>query len=247
MAKDASDNVNYFLLIDNIHLADLAGIRKWDNLKAAFEGQQIWIKDFDYAQINALEVKSIPFKSVFYDKLGKLFPINSLLPNRSTPSLLWTPIARALPVKLPSFNHNYFGTAAQLALKLIPSNNEEEATAMMVGINQLGRYIQNAPEARLNRLTWTIINEDKVLLLGKPLLPISGTVFWNRKDFIIPAGFDFDLPLLSDLFNATLNPDNNDLVVWNTDDTCFLIKKTDLQPLSISSFRLSIRKISNPG
>ncbi len=244
MAQNAPGPLNYYLVVGKEHLNDLATIRQWDNLSVAFDDQSIWIKDFNRKQIEAVEVKSIPYKTAFYYSQGKLFLHNSLLPDRNLPALLWTPIARALPVVLPSFNHNYFGVRERISLRLRASNAEEEATAMIAGIAALRQYIETAPAVRLNALTWAILNSEKVLLLGKPLLPIKGDVFWNRHDFIIPAGLDFDLFLLGDSLNNGINSRRDFWVIWNADNTCFFVKKTDLSPLSLSSFRLSFQQPS---
>jgi hypothetical protein len=68
MANNAADNLNYFLLLEEDHQLFLGGIRHWNNLKVGFDEQGIWIKDFDYAQIQSTEVKIIPYKKVFYEK-----------------------------------------------------------------------------------------------------------------------------------------------------------------------------------
>jgi hypothetical protein len=237
MAENASNNISYYLVINESHKDDLAGIRQWNNLKAAFEAGSIWIKDLDYAQVNSLEVKSIPYKTVFYEKQGKLFPHNSLLPDRNVPALLWTPVERALPVKLPAFNHNYFGIKEKTVMRLISSPQEAEAEGMIIGIEQLEAYLLTAPAVRLQKLSWTLLNNDLVFLFGKPLLPVDAAVYWKRNNFMLPAGQDFELHLLSDTLNALLNPDNDHLIIWDTNNTYSLVEKSDLQPLSLSSFR----------
>lgn len=237
MAENASNDISYYLLLNDTHKSDLAEIRQWNNLKAAFDGGWIWIKDLDYAQVNSVEVKSIPYKTVFYEKQGKLFPQNSLLPDRTVPALLWTPIDRALPVKLPSFNHNYFGVREKIEMCLVPSRTEEEAEAMIIGIDILEHYMTTAPAVRLQNLKWVLLNNDTILLLGKPLLPLTAAVYWKRDNFILPAGYDFELYLLSDALNALLNPDHDQLIIWDINNTYSLIDKKDFQPLSLSSFR----------
>lgn len=244
MAQDVANDLTYYLLVAAVHKNDLINIRQWSNLCVAFEGDQIWVKDFNETQIQSLEVKTIPYKTIFYSQKGQLFQINSRLPDRTLPSLLWSPIDRALTIKLPAFNHNYFGLKEKISIQLVPSEAEEQAIAMITSIAQLGNYIETAAAIRLQPLTWAILNKEQVILFGKPLLPLSGESFWHRNDFIIPSGFDFDLPILCDFLNHSLNPEHNAWVIWNTDQTCFLVQKTDMQPLSISSFRRSIHQLS---
>lgn len=239
MEKNASNNISYFLKIDSQYKNDLGNIRHWSNLKAASDEDAIWIKDFDYAQINSIEVKSIPYKTIYYEKDGKLFLQNSQLPDRIVPTLLWTAIDRILQVKLPSYNHNYFGLTEKVDIKIIPSEKEEETVAMITSVESLRRYISKAAEIRFKNIEWTILNGNKVLLVGQPLLPINGEAFWKRKDVFLPSGYDFEFNLLTDSLVELLVPEENAFIFWDTDNTYAIIHKEDLQPLSLSSFRLS--------
>ncbi len=241
MAQNAANDINYYLVIEASKQEDLGNIRPWQNLKVGIEAGFIWIKDFDYAQIHSVEVKSIPYKTIYYEKQSKLYLLNSLLPNRNLPSVLWTPIDRAIAVKLPPFNHNFFGLQEDIAIQLVPSETEQDAAVMITSVLNLNQYIQTAPSIRLEKLKWLILNNDKVCLIGKPLLPIDGEVYWQYQNMILPVGFNFELPLLVDAMNEKLNPHNDNWIIWNTDNTYALIDKNSFESLSISSFRLSKR------
>jgi len=244
MEKNVADDITYYLVIDAMHKTDLANIRPWHNLKVGIEENRIWVKDFDYAQVNSLEVKSIPYKTIYYSKNGKLFLLNSQLQDRNIPNVLWTPIERALPVKLPAFNHNYFGISEKLTIHIVESEKEAESVAMITDLNTLETYLNAAPTIRLKTIKWVILDEDKVFLWGTPLLPINGKIYWQQNDLIIPGGYDLDLHLVAGSINDLINPDRKYLVVWDKDSRYFLIDKKDLQPLSLSSFRASIQQVS---
>lgn len=244
MAKDAADSVTWYLVVAQQHRDDLANIRQWEQLKVGMDDGRIWVKDFDYAQINSVEVKSIPYKKIFYASEGKLFLQGSRLPDRNIPSLLWTAIERALPIVLPDFNHNYFGVQGEISVSLMPTDKEIEAVAMMTSMDALGQYIANASAVRLQPLVWAILNRDKVMIFGTPLLPIDGHAYWQRDNHIIPAGMDFDLYLLSDALNDSIDKERLHWIVWNTNGTYFLIDKHDLQPLSAGSYRKSMQEMA---
>jgi MoxR-vWA-beta-propeller ternary system domain bpX2 len=241
MEKDVTNNMSYYLLTNAANKDDLGNIRPWNNVKVGIEGNDIWLKDLDYAQIHSLEVKSIPYKTLFYAKEGKLFLLHSQLPDRTIPSLLWTVINRALPIKLPTLNHHFFGITEKIKVNLIPSETEREAMAMMTSISDLQQYIENTAAIRLQQIQWTIVDKENVLLIGKPLLPIKGSTFWQRNTHLIPTGFDFDLHILAEEMQRLLNPQQEGWIVWDKDSSYFLVKKTDLESLSISSFRLSMK------
>lgn len=239
MEKNAGGSIRYYLAVSAEYKNDLARIRQWSHLKVGFDEHLIWVKDFDYAQIHSGEVRSIPFGRAFYEKGNQLFPLDSQLPERFVPSLLWTPIDRALPVKLPSLNHHYFGIDERLQINLVQRDHEAEAVAMITSASVLGAYVRSAPSIRLEKIRWTMLEADQVFLLGTPLLPLSGDTFWARKDLLLPSGFDFELYLLSDTIQKLVNPARDCWVIWHNDSSYSLILKEQLVTLSRSSFRLS--------
>jgi len=245
MAKDSANDISWFLRTDAAHKDALSDIRPWANLKVAFEAKEVWVSGFTQSQIHTVEVRSNPFASIFYAKGAKLFPQNSQLPVGNVPSLLWTPIQRAFPIKLPSFNHNYFGIDEKIALNLVHSVEEKEAMAMLIEVKELGNYMETAPEVRTAALSWIVMGKSKALVIGKPVLPIRGDTFWQRGDFLLPAGYDFDLYQLAESLNQRLNPEKEDWILWNTDNSYVKIRKENVKPLSLSSFRLTKDKLTN--
>jgi hypothetical protein len=245
MATDASNRINYYLVIDRENTDDLGRVRHWTNLKVAYEDHRLWVKDLDYAQINSVEVKSLRSKSLYYEKDGRLFPLNSVLPECIAPALLWTPIDRALKITLPSLNHNFFGLNEGIPLRMISSDQEFEPHAMVVSIALLGNYVETAPAIRLSAIRWVVLNNSEALLIGKPFLPLPGQAYWLRKDMLIPAGYDFEFHILSDVFQKIINPARDRWIVWNTEASYYSIVKEDFQTLSRSSFRLTDLNVQN--
>lgn len=241
MANHAANDLTYFLVMERRHEDDLAAIRHWENLRVAFDEDRIWVRDFDFAQIHSVEVKSIPYKELFYGKQEKLFPLNSQLPRGKVPSsLLWTGILRALPVKIPALNHNYFGTEEQLTARLVPAAAEQEPIAMVLPLHELAAYIETAPAIRLRPLGWTVVNRSFALLIGTPFLPLNGPVFWRRGNHLLPAGYDLELFSAEAVIAGLIDPDGDSWIFWNHDDTCIVIPKAALTQLSVSSFRSAI-------
>lgn len=244
MAENVAGGVTYYLAVDNAMKDSLTYIRHWQNLKLGNEDNTIWVKGFDDNQVNSIPVKSLPAKTIYYEKAGKLFLLNSLLPERNVPAVLWTPIDRALSVTLPSFNHNYFGVIEKIKFALVPQHTEAAAVAMITDINTLRAYVEDAPGIRLERIRWCIFNFNQALLLGWPLLPIPGIAFWERNNMLLPAGFDFEFAVLEEVISKSINPDGAHLILWNTDSSYCAVAKNDVQPLSRSSFRMSYNQLS---
>lgn len=242
MAIDTTGSISYYLSLAGEHAAYLGTIRHWENLKIAYEGNVVWVKDLSPVQVDSLEVKSIPFKELYYAQDGKLFLKGSLLPSRNLPSLLWTPIGRGLAVTLPAYNHNYFGLTGNVNIRLAPSEKETESLALRVNINVLQNYIVTAPAIRLEGLQWTVLGAIEALLLGAPLLPLQGQAFWRRGDFLLPAGFDLELYAVSDDLSQLLNPEGDSWILWQEDGRYSKLDKQAFTPLSISSFRLTMER-----
>ena len=83
----------------------------------------------------------------------------------------------------------------------------------------------------------------QAVLFGKPLLPVNGKVYWKNKNAIIPAGYNFDLHMLTDILLIKINPEKNCWILWDTDSSFIKIEKHLLEPLSISSFRKTYNQL----
>jgi hypothetical protein len=246
MAKDAANHLGDRLLgIDRKHQEYLAGIRHWSNLKMAVDGDRIWIKDFTDQQLHAAELKSIPYAGLFRVEDHLLFPEGSRLPIQKMPLLLWSPIEKALPISLPDLNHNYFGISERLLVKVIPSEQEHEPSALIVPIRILGGYLVQASAVRLQNLHWCILNKKDALILGQPLLPLSGTSFWQHKSFLMPTGFDLEFPGLTDTIEHKINRDKDQRIIWLEHEAYTAIAISEMKPLTLSSFRLTLEKRSH--
>lgn len=230
----------YLFEISKEHKEFLATIRQWNNVRIAFAETAIWLKDFTEEQMKSPNLLQIPHLIKYKEKQNLLFKNTSLLPSKKMPSaLLWSPIQNALPVELPSLNHNFFGIHESIEVTIVPSEIEKEAKAILTTISVLKAYVEQSPEVRLNPLQWVLL-EDKVLIVGTPLLPIKGKVFWQLGNSFLPVGYNFELPILKDVIDNKINQSAANCIVWQSDSTYLSIPKENFKPLSISSLRLTL-------
>jgi MoxR-vWA-beta-propeller ternary system domain bpX2 len=239
MEKDSAKNLTYYLKIKESRIEDLAEIRLWENLKAGTEGEWIWIKDLTASQVESKSVRCIPFTTIYYEKDGRLYLNNSLLPDRNIPGVLWSPLWRVLPLQRPPYNHNYFGLEEKLKLQLQPSSDEKTSTAMMVDLLSLENYLQSAPEIRFKNLEWAVIGHNSAFVKGTPLLPLEADVFWLNHGMFLPAGFDFNYSILGELIRKKIDPLGENQIVLRKDGGYFMIPKDAFVSLSKSSFQLT--------
>lgn len=240
MAKNIANDVVCFLSIEKKYTEFLGEIRHWNNLKMATDNELIWIKDLMEWQINSLEIKSIPYKKLYYEIDNKLFLINSKLPECTFPSLLWTPIDRALQIKMPTYNYNYFGITAPTNVQLIATENEQPSFGLLTSIAALEKYIKTAPAVRFQHLSWVIVEHTKALILGNPTLPIQGDTLWQSNTMLFPSGFDLELTVLKNILECQLNKTDDNWIIWAENASYHLIEKEKFMPLSISSVMKSI-------
>lgn len=240
MEEYASNDINY-LKINKEDINLLGYIRHWKNIQIAFQGNFVWVKNISNEQLKEIAIQRIPSKKVYYQNATKLFLKESLLPDCPIPNLLWTPIASGLPVQLPLFNHNYFGVEDLLNIQIVASLEEQPVLGMLTTFEQLQTFIETAAAVRFRTLSWTIIEEDQLLILGQPLLPIQGKTYWQQQQSLIPTGYDFNYPSLSRSIGQSIDKESNNWIVWNIDSQCFKIPKTAFHPLTLSSFRKSFK------
>lgn len=243
MAEDSTNHLKWYLQIDVQHKDFLAQIRHWDNLKVGILANKIWIKDFKIDQLENNILKSIPFVQFFYAKDQLLFPKHSLLPSEKLPNILWTPIERALPIENATYNHNYFGLNEIISIRLIQSDEEKEATYLMVDIESANHYISNAPAIRLQTLKWILIDENQVLICGAPLLPINGTTYWQNEDFILPVGYNLEFAILQNSIKEKLQLQQCQLIWWIDKENYSFIDSQMFKPLSIASWRQTFQQL----
>lgn len=239
MAVHSANGVSYYLALPLAQKERLGALRHWQNLKVAFDEETVWVKEFTPAQIDGTEVKTLPHKTIYVANGPQLYLQGSLLPERLLPSLLWTPIERGLPLRLPAFNHNYFGLAEKIAVRLKPAESEKEAWACLVKRDLLNAYAEGAPAVRMQGLNWVLAGHDEALLTGTPLLPLPGDTFWRQGDLLFPSGYELEWPLLADTLQKVLNPQGSHWVVWTKDGSYWRVPKQQTVPLSRGSVRLS--------
>lgn len=239
MAENIADHLNHFVEINKGHIDFLGQIRHWNNLKVAQDSQSVWVKNFTEIQMASKEFLSIPFVTIYTCKDNLLFPKGSLLPSRKLPNFLWTPIERALPIQLSNFNHNFFGVQQTIESRLVPADEEQIASALLVAHKDVSAYISTASAIRLSCLKWVLMDDENALIIGTPMLPVKGAAYWQKGRFLLPAGYRLEFPILENILADKISRDANQLILWNSDNSYVLIKEQHLMPLSIVSWNTS--------
>ena len=189
MAINVTNNLEYWLSVSADYKEAVYELRKWSNLKMAVDHHLIWIRGLSEEEIESATVLSIPSIQRYYLKEAQLVPHRKRLPVMIEPNLLWSPIHRGLKVRLPKENFNYFGIEQTYKISLVPSEKVEPINTTIVDLAVLEKYIHTASSIRLKRLKWTILENNKALIIGTPILPIEGQDLYQNLCFLIPAGW----------------------------------------------------------
>ena len=241
MANNVGNALTYWLCLDRAFEEALYALRTWDDLTVAYDEEAIWVRGFTAEEITRARVLALPGARRYYSRGGRLIPYGRRLPERNEPSLLWTPIQRALPVRLPAENHNYFGLRQSHAVTLMPDDSPRPAEASIVDLRALEHYVAAAPRLRLERLLWTVLDPTRVLVLGTPLLPIPGEDYYAHECFLVPVGHRLRYDNLVRTYARGLNADGKYRYLLNERDELFKIDRSAFTPLSKGSLHLTLK------
>lgn len=240
MAEDSSKHIKEFWA--ELPRADedfLGSIRDWRNVQIAVDDDTIWLKDFTEEQAVSSEIHQLPDFVLYELRDGLLFRKGALVPSKKMrTALLWIPIDKALKLTLPVSNNNYFGISEKVQIRLVENDEEKPVIGLLCNIADIKESMAAIPKFKLEKIEWVVI-ADKALFLGTPLLSLPGKTYWTKDGHLLPSGLDFEFKNVSILLQQKYNNESDGWLLWDEKGTCFSIKNSDFQELSISSFRLT--------
>jgi len=215
------------------HVRHLPGLRA-----AAAPDGRLWLRGLPAAE-TPLPLRQLPaLVSYALDEHGNLFAAGSRTPTARLPELAWQPIREFVPLEIPTAALPGQSPPAY-HLRLVPSAQPQPGAALLTTLPAWQAYAATAPEVRLHRLRFAVSSHHEVLLLGTPLPPLPGRELWLRDGLLLPAGLDFEAPLLSALVAAKLRPDPTALLLFAADATWTVLAASSLQPATRSAVRLT--------
>ena len=241
MAADLSNNISWLLEIDESNKDLLGPIRHWQHLSMTAADGMVWVRGLRPEDADNEVVRSIPFARVLCLRGDDLYPERGLVPIKKMPAgLSWRPLSRGLPLRFPSLNHNYFGIGERLAIRLVESSEQQPAAALLLPVEMLRSYADTASAIRLRHLHWVILGAE-ALVLGAPMLPLPGKVFWQSGDHLLPAGYSFEFPVLAEAAGRRLRSKEGDRLFWSEVGSCVVVPKDEVVPLSLGGIRMTVK------
>jgi len=239
MAKDNPHELNKMVLqLASMDKYLLGAVRCLPNLQALDTEQHIWLRGIDAENIPLL-LQQLPSIGRYYiDAKNRLFPVGGLTPVGTLAAGEWQPLKQFIPIEIPS--SAFSGkTDKQYAIQLIPAEIERQAAALLVDLSEWKKYVNTAPQIRLDQLKFAVSATNEVLVVGYPLPPIPGKAYWQQDLLLIPNGYDFDLSSMASLLNTTLNKEQNAYLLFQETGTYQKVFLEQLVPTTRSAVRLS--------
>ena len=221
----------------------LGSVRHLPGLQAAEIADQLWLRGLPATGELPLPVRGLPAVAIYaLDAEGRLFPDGQRTPTARLPTgLVWQPICLFVPLELPTAALPAQGTPAY-RVRLRPSARAGAGAALLTTLTAWHAYAETAPEIRLRCLRFAVAADARVLLLGTPLPPLPGLELWLREGLLLPAGFDFEAPLLAPLLRQKLQTAADDVLLFAADGSWERVPNTDILPVTRSAVRLTFKE-----
>jgi hypothetical protein len=143
---------------------------------------------------------------------GKLRALSERIPHGFLPGMQWQPLARALPVLLPTsaLPGNALGKAN---LVLVRSAREFPASLLKTSLEEWLEFATAAAEIRLQRLTFAAQDSGAVFIRGAPMPPLRGEFFAEQNGIAVPCGWTWQPAVSSGVLRELFGIAQGDLIV----------------------------------
>lgn len=226
------------LHISKKYLHQLGNIRNIPNCWAAAEEDLLWLKFELEAGVIPLAVEQLPAKARYWvDEEGRLFPMQGLTPVAKIPALDWSPIATFIPLELPIAALPAEVTE-RVSIRLIRSKEVKKANFLLLPWKRWKEYALAASNIRLKPLTFAVSEQGEAVVHGKPLPPLPGQLFWQTEQVLLPAGWDFEYPIIAEILANTHTRKKNTLLLYQAEK----LEELPAQEGFIQASRSAIRK-----
>ena len=221
----------------------LGSVRHLPGLQAAEIAGQLWLGGLPATGELPPPVRGLPAVAIYgLDAEGRLFPNGQRTPTARLPAgLVWQPMRSFVPLELPTAALPAQGVPAYRVC-LRPSARAEAAAGLLTTLATWHAYAETAPEIRLRCLRFAVAADARVLLLGTPLPPLPGQELWLREGLLLPAGFDFEAPLLAPLLREKLQSAADDVLLFAADGRWERVLNADILPVTRSAVRLTFEE-----
>jgi hypothetical protein len=145
---------------------------------------------------------------------GQLRPEGKRLPQGRLPQGPWTLLPTLATVELP------VATLAALSpermeFRCVRIATIEEANVLLTSLSDWQAFGYSAPQVRLQKLTFAVSSDGRVIVRGTPLPPIAGERYYERDGIALACGWGWPNWLDNGTVRATPGIDADDLALFS--------------------------------
>lgn len=227
------------IVLSQADKAALGSVRCLPGLQAAEDEGFIWVRGINALDNIDLRIRQLPGLHTYtLDADNNLFPPGGLTPVAKLKPLKWAPVAEYITVTLP-VSALPGKVSLQHVIKLVPSGHSQEGNVLLTSLATWKTYAETAPLVRLQQTRFAVSENNKVLIMGTPLPALPGREYVLQDTLVLPCGFEFDPPAISELVIARLDPSKGSFLLFDTDGTWEKVPKNAFMPSTRSAIRLT--------
>ena len=223
--------------IDKSYQKQIGQIRHLPGCWIAETTEEFWLRLERPQNEFPLVLEQIPAKARYQLRdQNLLFPHQGSTPIGKLPELNWQPIAAFMTVELP--------TAAlpgnvekQIPVKLIRTEEPKDTPFMLLSWKIWRHYALQASNIRLQALSFAVSAQERVIVMGKPLPPLPGQLFWQNQQILLPAGWNFEHTLLAEVLSINYLNGKEEWLLIRSEQEWETIKKKNFIQASRSAVR----------
>ena len=198
--------------VDKSHVKHLASLRLQPEIEAGSADDAWWLRGPSSAEV-LRRVRMIPHVQLFHlDTANTLRPWDRLLAVGELPDIEFAPISKLVKPVLPSAGWPA-ARIERVPLSLTRSSRMLPASVLITSLQTWKRYAISAPVIRLRRWKFAASTDQRVIIRGEPLPPLTGQQFGETHGVAIPVGWECSPALEGAVLSAVLDADSNGLVL----------------------------------
>jgi hypothetical protein len=227
------------LVLSQTDKAALGSVRCLPGLQAASADGFIWVRGIPALEKIDLRIRQLPgLHTYLLDADDNLFPPGGLTPVGKLKSLNWVALSLFITVELP-VSALPGKLDQQHAIRLIPFGRSQTGNALLTDLGTWKAYAEHASLVRLQQTRFAVSEKNKVLIIGSPLPALPGREYVLQGTLLLPCGYDFDPPVISNLVITRLDPLKEALLLFDTNGAWEKIPKTAFVHSTRSAIRLT--------
>jgi hypothetical protein len=217
----------------------VAMLRLEPGIEALETADKLWLRGTTSDERIDLLLRQLPDAARFEVLSdGQLRPEGKRLPHGRLPQGPWIALQSLARVELP------VATLAALPPERIPFDcvrilTIEEANVLLTNMNDWQAFGCSASQVRLQKLTFAVSSDGRVMVRGTPLPSIAGERFYERAGIALACGWGWPHWLDHGTVRAALGIDAEDLALFSPAGTWELVPGDQFVRATRSAIRLS--------